>query len=858
MGFAPFSSLPLPLRLQRLALWALAATLFGSALFFWTATRDQFELPKLLLMRALSSALVGLLLASRLMDPGLGWRRGALDWPVLAWALWLVVGTLGSLAPWVSWRGEYENFAGSLTQLNYALLYFAAVQVVRDREDAKLLLRSFVAAALGAALYALLQAQQRDLVAWAATSVVADRFFGPLGNPNFLAALMAMAIPLKLALALGDARRNGQPDPEARTRWALVGLWVLAYALAGKAGLLQLWQSRPHAQLSAQIVLWLWLAALILAPALRRQGRPSAAFWLAQAADALLLFQALANTGTRGAFLGLMIGLAVLSLAWGAASGRSLLSLRALGALGLLLVLLGGAFAGLGPSFRQRMAASLRDPALALEQSRLQIWVPAIKIWRDHPIAGSGVDTFKTVFPSYSRSRFSRYDGENVSSRLAHSEPLHIAATQGTVGLLLWLWLCGAFFRAWWSRVRAAGSDEAWWLGVGALVAAYLGQNLVSFGVAGISAAFWACLALPGLGDAKTLALPGRAWPPLRAALAGALALGLGLWAVSWTLRADLRYSYSTQAQEQLPLLERSSPDELRAVITYAYQRLHEDRSGLDSDSRTELDLWQQSLMQSEQRIQQDPGALAALTPSYRRAAGALLMLLSAHSMLQAVALAPHEVKYQVYLGLAYEELFRRAAPERRQLWFQRAAGAYRRSVELNPGNAYYRGNLGRLFGMGAEAGSEDFMAEAEAYYLEALERAPVTRLFYENLLLLYARYARLEGAAKLLDVVEARDTELAPGLLIAAASTFFQWRDSGHAAWTPQRRQAAAEAALDWGLRAQALRPDYGDQALALAVFSQALGRSAEARRWAAEAKHLKPGDPQVMEFLRQRGLER
>lgn len=852
---------PLPTRLERLALGLLAAALLGAALFFYTEARDQFELPKQLLLRALSSGLLGLLLAGRLADPSLGWRRGPLDWPVLAWCAWLLVGTVLSVAPWVSWRGEYENFAGSLTQLNYAALYFAAVQLLRTPADARFLLRSVLVAALGAAFYALLQASQRDLVAWASTSIVADRFFGPLGNPNFLGGLMAMAIPLHLALAYEGWSGAKSSDPARFGRWGLLAFWFAAYLLAGKAGLLQFWQPRPGSHGSSQALLLLWLLALPTAAALRSSGRQRAAYALGQISDLLLLFQALANTGTRGAFLGLLIGLGVLALAWRGAHGggmRAFFAPRSLAVLGLLGLLLGMAIMGLGTSFRARVLDSLRNPTRALETSRWQIWVPALHIWQAHPVMGTGVDSFKTVFPRYSQSRFARYDGENVSSRLAHCEPLHIAATQGSVGLAIWLWLCGAFFWAWWRRVRDEGAQQAWWLGLGALAAAYLGQNLVSFGVAGISAPFWALLALPGLGQDRRLALPWRPWPKTSAWLVGALLFAAGLWAVSLTVRADLRYAFSSQAQDQLAALERAPHEELVGVAGWAFHELGKDLDSLDTDESAELDHWRQVLTQAEQRRLQDPAALAQLAPIYQRAGGSLLMLLAAQAMQQATTLCPQEVKYEVYLGLAYEELFRRATPERQERWFRRAEAAYRRSTQLNPGNAYYRGNLGRLFGMGAEAGHQPFFKEAEARYLEALERAPVTRLFYENLLLLYARYAAIEQASAVLDTVEARDKELAPQLLIAAASTFFQWRDSGQSAWTPERRKAAAEAAMAWGLRAQALRPGDGDQVTALAIFAQALGRDAEARRWAAEALRLKPQDRGMEALLKQRGLLR
>lgn len=846
-------------RLARLGLWLTAFTLFALPLFFLIETQDQFELPKQMLLRACTSLMLGVFLASLLSQGGTPWRRTPLDWPVLAWAAWLLVTTLHSVSPAISWRGEYENFAGSLTQLDYVVVYFLCAQWAGDPAKARLLLRALMGGVVGAALYAILQSLQRDLVGWATASVVADRFFGPMGNPNFLGGLMAMALPLKLALALDEGAKPQPRDPDSLFRWAALILWVLAYAAAGKAGLLDPFTARPGASLASALVLGLWLASLAAAPALKAAGRPRLGFWLAQAADSLLFFQTLALTGTRGAFLGLICGLAVVSLGWlsrrpGAAGRLRGFAWRAALALGLLLLVLGAALAGLGPSFRERTFASIKDPGHALEVSRLQIWVPALKIWKAYPAAGSGVDTFKTVFPAFSRSRFASYDGENVSSRMAHCEPLQVLATMGAVGLALWLWLCGAGFLAWWrSLVKAEDAgDAALLLGLGALIAAYLGQNLVSFGVAGISVPFWASLALLGCAAAPqilSLSLPKLGLAP---ALLLGLALALGGLALDrQTLVADVSYAFANQANAQLPLLEKAGTEELRGACYYALNELGALPAPLPKDIDDEAVRWRETLAQSESQLQSDPAAAERLKPGYQRAAGALLMAAAAAKLEDAVSRCPGEVKYQVYLGLCYEEIFRRTFDDRRKTWFEKSDRSYHRGSALNPLNAYYHGNMGRLWGLGAEAGNADFYAPAAAHYMDAVELAPVTRLFYENLLLLQARYARIQDAGIVLDKVEATDKELAPSLLIAGASTFFQWRRSGLPAWTAEAQKQALAAARGWGQRALALAPGNADYMLTQAVFEDASGDKAAAKRYCQQALQLKPGFPEAQRYL-------
>jgi O-antigen ligase len=849
-----------PARLQRAGLWALALGLVAVTLTFYTGTQDQFELPKQLMLRAVTSLALGLAAAWMLASPGLCWRRTPLDLPVLAWSLWLLVCTVHSVSPSVSWRGEYENFAGSLTQLNYTVAFFLAVQLAAQAGATRLLAKAMLAAATGAALYAAAQGLQRDLVAWSAGSVVSDRFFGPLGNPNFLAGLMAMAIPLKLALAYAEQRLPQPRDHEGRWRWALLGGWILAYGMAGRLASLDPFSPRPGADALSAVALGLWLAALLAEPLLRWRGRARLGHGVAQGADLLLYLQVLANTGTRGGFLGLMAGLAVLVLGALALRQRGHAPImrllgRAAAGLAALSLLLGLVVAGLGPSFRTRVLHSLRNPGEALEQSRLQIWGPALKIWEDRPLAGSGVDTFKTIFPAYASSRFNHYDGDNVSSRMAHCEPLQVLATQGAIGLALWLALLGALTAAAWSALRRERDEAAQLLllGLAALAAAYLAQNLVSFGVAAISLPFWLTAGLLALAASQPPAAPAQGAPrPLLglvpALLVGGLVVGAGLWLDGQTLQADLDFAFANQAVQSLPTLEHEDLDSCRGALEWGLNEA--GRMGLSPSLAQEAGLWGQAASAWEQQLAAAPARGAELLPLFRRGAEALMMIVAAGQAERAAALCPDEVKYRLYVGLAYEELARRTPGERQSLWFDAAEAAYQQAVALNPQNAYYRGNLGRLYGMAADQGDRARYALAMQAYQQAIDRAPASKLFYENALLLQAHYADLDGAQRLLDRLRTADPYLSPTVHLAAASTFLQWRNAKAPAWTAPQRQRALGLCADWALVAQAQAPADADTALAASQVCQAAGRRDQALRCLREALRLRPGFPEALSW--------
>jgi O-antigen ligase len=835
-------------------------------------------------MRLLSTGLLGLFMAHLALRQTWTWRRSPMDLSVLAWSLWLLVKTVHSVSTSISWRGEYENFAGSLTQLNYSLLFFFALQWVRDLRQAKVLLLCLEASALAAGVYAIFQALGLDFIAWAANTIVMDRYFSTLGNPNFLGALMIMALALVAARAFWEPEAPSQSKLWAHAAYmAFLPLACLGLYLFFPPGhSFVLGDVAAKAQSGAFDSMVLYLAGLLLAGGLILKNRLKAGQILLLFLEALILFKALANTGTRGAFMGLMASVAFFAglgyATWlrreaakapaATASPESANSSPksrrwlGLGAGAALLFCLGLASLAMGPGLRLRMTRTLFHPLEAFDESRMEIWLPALDIWRAFPITGTGVDTFKTVFPQFTRAKFAKYDGENVASRMAHCEPLQILATMGLIGLALWIWLLWVWGRSWlhlWTQAPASpatqGRDlEALLAALAGLSVAYLVQNLVSFGVSGISAPFFISLGLLGSAGAsfKSPSLQRPAWakPVL---LLGLIPFVLwGAWAATATFRADMEYNFGNMVTSELEILEKAPALAARQTARYALNELNSMASLLSPEQAQESNAWYQRLADADAKLgNQDPENSRDL-PLYRSAAESLLLVLSSARQSLGVALAPGEVKYHVYLGLAYEELYKRSLdPGLKAQWAGLAEKEYREGIRLNPRNAYYHGNLGRLYALRAQNGDLASLPKAEQSYQEATELAPVTKLFYENLLLLYAQYGRGAEGNALIQPLEAKDSNLASRLYLEAGTTFYQWANNFRAAGQSVSAAHMEEARDEALKRAQNLDPANPDVPYAQAIIAYYGGHKAQAKKLLLQALSLNPNYSQASSFL-------
>jgi len=852
------------LRLGVLAL--LAATLAGTILFFWVQTHDQFELPKQMVLRAATALMLALWLARLALLKRWEWRPSSLDIPVLAWAAWQLFKCLPGQTPScaISWRGEYENFNGGLTQLNYAALYFITTQHLRRWPELARLQLGFLSLAGIAAMYGLLQSVGVDFIRWSASSVITDRYFSSLGNPNFLGALLIMALPLA-ATTLRSRERLMAPK-SLGLFWLSQAAGLLAW-LALSAGLNNglhsfLEQATRPSLPSAWAFNFACLALIALAlaavPALMALKRLAAARSLLMAAVALACFKAVLNTGTRGAFLGLLAALAallVLALQGGWLGKSHGWLKRAAFCVPLALLLVGALSFVLGHELAQRMASSFANPAAAFEQSRLEIWRPALKMWDSHFWAGTGVDTFKTMFPSYSSSRFADFDGANVSSRNAHCEPLQVLATTGLIGMLLWLSVLAAWGRSWLRRYGAEKDEEARLLMAGLLLiwVAYLVQNLVSFGVTALCAPYWVFMAALAVPSAEPARLPGLAAPmPLRGlALAGSLACLLALLPLSFSsFRADLDYNLGSQLTTESAELKGASLEVCRGTAQLCLDSLRLMAPAMDPSLAAKVGEQASHVQDVETALSSQRYQGAQVLAAYRYISEDLMLLWSAACMDHARRICPQEVKYHVYFGLACEELLKLAQDaDAASFWFKKAEDAYKQGVALNPHNGYYQGNLGRLYAMQVAKGRMEFLQPCADAYIKATELAPVTPLFYENLMSAYVMASRGEDAVRLAGNLERSDARLSGYLFAQAGSILLQ---AYHQALQEHAKMDAlkafpklAESALE---SAERMRPDLFTAAYTHAIALLTLKRPAEAKAALARALALDPENKQAL----------
>jgi len=248
-------------------------------------------------------------------------------------------------------------------------------------------------------------------------------------------------MPLLVGLAAwhtADARRGRRALAVYLTAFAIVSalglvLWVMHGAsFASRArGLVG-----HYMTFGGELLLFIPVALAISLTARTPRWRWGAA------AVALLALAPLAATFTRSAWLGLFVSCAVI--------------LAVERPLGLVFLALAGVAAWfLAPGAWGARIHSVADPANLWNRQRVFMWEAGVRMFRDHPLTGVGLQDLHALYDQY-RSP----DSVERAGHL-HNAYIQIAASMGLVGLAAFAWLYASLLRTAWAGLKVgAGRHE--------------------------------------------------------------------------------------------------------------------------------------------------------------------------------------------------------------------------------------------------------------------------------------------------------------------------------------------------------------------------------------------------------------
>ena len=192
-----------------------------------------------------------------------------------------------------------------------------------------------------------------------------------------------------------------------------------------------------------------YLAAGILAALAWMWLRPEKRELIIGTAAIVVLSGGLLVSFSRSSCLMLMTG--VVLLAWRAFGARRTLAVGGIA----FVILAGGAIAS---SHNIRGALTSTHRLSTLSEGRFGLMTGGVKIWKENPIAGSGVGSFQERFTA--TETLTQIEHQQVS--ISHNAPVTVLAELGLIGAGLLIWLCIATWHAIAASSRRISSESGW------------------------------------------------------------------------------------------------------------------------------------------------------------------------------------------------------------------------------------------------------------------------------------------------------------------------------------------------------------------------------------------------------------
>lgn len=393
---------------------------------------ELFEYNKMMVVYGLTIIIMASWLVKMVSQKELKISRTPFDLPILAFLASQILSTIFSLDRHISLWGYYSRFHGGLlSTISYVFLYYAFVSNVSLSHLGNLIKVTLGTASL-VAFYGILEHFGIDKNLW--VQDVQNRVFSTLGQPNWLAAYVAVLIPITLGVGLQtiDDRKLRIDKKNLSSLSILIIIFafylVLLYTKS-RSGLLGFW--------IANIIFWGIILFICHSERVKRVE------------ESLSTVSRVKDPSTS-------VGMTLILLL---ISNLSFL---------LISFLIGGS--GLGPlekfSFPQlyqnltrtspTTPTSLKPSGLSALESgvtesgniRKIVWQGAWDIFKNNPLFGTGVETFAFSYYKYRPVAHNQTSEWDFLYNKAHNEFLNYLATTGIVGFGSWMWFIFAYI--WW------------------------------------------------------------------------------------------------------------------------------------------------------------------------------------------------------------------------------------------------------------------------------------------------------------------------------------------------------------------------------------------------------------------------
>lgn len=376
---------------QKVIEWSFSLLFLLVPLIMTPWNYELFEYNKMMLVYFLTVVIAGAWLARMILVKRILFRRTPFDLPLLLFLLSQILSTVFSIDRHTSIWGYYSRFHGGLlSTISYILLYYALTANL-EKKQIITLLKWLLASAGVVSFYGVLEHFGIDAKYW--VQDVQNRVFSTLGQPNWLAAWLAIILPFPLSFILQNKLKN-------KTLVIIYSLLLITYTLS-----LIFTQSRSGISSAfLGLVVFGFFFALPKVLTVRKQ---------------LLIPLA-------GAFLIIVFAVGF----WGAKS----LFRNSINDFSYVF----------GLSDKADIPVHMvYEPGSSSGDIRKVVWRGAFKIFQAYPLFGSGVETF-----AYSYYQFRPLEHNYLSEwdflyNKAHNEYFNFLATTGIVGFGTYMLLIG-------------------------------------------------------------------------------------------------------------------------------------------------------------------------------------------------------------------------------------------------------------------------------------------------------------------------------------------------------------------------------------------------------------------------------